>query len=120
MGQQMRGIDNTELIGMYQIGVITRGDAVQHRMRAVDHQIVPAHLRQLEQRYKSSNPCHLSADPAPGADVLDSAQRLLMADKDHYRQVDELRGRSQSTGKGSVGSSRKARQPICLPQPVFL
>ena len=67
-------------------------------------------MRHLQRRVRGCNQFHLAADPAPGADVLDSAQRLLMADKDHYRQVDDLRGWSQSTGKGSVGSSRKARR----------
>ncbi len=64
MSKKLGLVRDFHLIGMHEIGVVARLDAPEHRMREVDDQVVPAHVRNLERLVRRLNPAHLAVDPA--------------------------------------------------------
>ena len=85
MRQTLRGVCDLEMVGMHEIGVIAGVDAVEHGVRGVQHQIVPAHVRHFQRRIVGRDRHDLTADPVQpvGVAVL-AAQRChqLHADTD--------------------------------------
>ena len=61
---QMRRVADAEMVGMDEIGVVAGLDPVEDRVGMVDHQIVPAHMRDLQagiRRAGSPRPCPRSS-----------------------------------------------------------
>ncbi len=112
---------DAEMIGMDEIGVLTGGDPVQHRMRpgrsGVDDQIVPAHMRHFQPLVRRHDPHHFAGDPAEAAGVAVFAApggQHLHADADaeerprpqRHRFVDRLEQPGEAVERRPAGRKR--------------
>ncbi len=70
MGQSLGRVLHRHVVRVDKIGMITGLEVCKHRMRVIDDEVVPAHMRHLQRGIRGGDARHLTGDPVQSRRVL--------------------------------------------------
>ena len=120
-GEEVRSVGKAEMVAVDEIGMGTRSEPGEQRMRRPRLELVPPHMRDLERGIARFDRHHLAGDPAEARDRLELAAAIrhqLHADADAEKRAGasdhrlaQRRFEAGNGGEHRAGNRQRRRRP---------